>query len=78
MSMLEEKLFPIMAELLSVNIQDIDITIKAENIDTWDSLAVINIALAIETEFDISLTAEQIAEFNSVEYIYNLVNESTN
>lgn len=78
MSMLEEKLFPIMAELLSVNIQDIDITIKAENIETWDSLAVINIALAIETEFDISLTAEQIAEFNSVEYIYNLVNESTN
>lgn len=76
--MLEEKLFPIMAELLSVNIQDIDITIKAENIETWDSLAVINIALAIETEFDISLTAEQIAEFNSVEYIYNLVNESTN
>ena len=60
------------------DIQDIDITIKAENIETWDSLAVINIALAIETEFDISLTAEQIAEFNSVEYIYNLVNESTN
>ncbi len=77
MSMLEEKLFPILAELLSISAHDLNITTKAEEIETWDSLAIINIALAIESEFDLSLTPEQIAEFNSVEYIYNSIKEST-
>ena len=75
--MLKEKLFQIMAELLGKSIQDISLSLKAEDVETWDSLAVINIALAIEAEFDISLSPEQIAEFNSIEYIYNLIKEST-
>lgn len=75
--MLKENLFAIIAELLNVDVTEIDLTKKAEDINTWDSLAIINIALAIESEFDLPLSPEQIAEFYSIEYIYNLVNEGT-
>lgn len=74
--MLEEKLIPIIAELLNVSPQGININTKAEETETWDSLATINIALAIEAEFGLSLTPEQMTQFTSVQNIYDVINES--
>lgn len=74
--MLEEKLISIIAELLNVSPQGIDMNTKTDEMETWDSLATINIALAIEAEFDLSLTPEQMTQFTSVQNIYDVINES--
>ncbi len=75
--MIKNKLYAILAELLRVDVADISSEKTADDFATWDSLAIINIALAVESEFDISLTPEQISEFNSVANIVNLLPETT-
>ncbi len=75
--MIKNKLYEILAELLRVDVAVINSEKTADDFATWDSLAVINIALAVESEFDISLTPEQISEFNSVANIFNMLSETT-
>lgn len=75
--MIESKLYMILAELLRVDVDDINSEKTADDFSTWDSLAVINIALAVESEFDIALTPEQISKFNSVSNILNLLSKAT-
>ena len=73
---MKDKLFPILAELLKVECSEIKADMTAEHFANWDSLAVINIALAVESEFDLSLTPEQIALFNNVSNIIDILEQS--
>ena len=75
--MLEDKLFSIIAELLNVPIEKISISTKAEEIESWDSLAVLNIALAVESEFGVPLTPETVSEFYSIKIIYDTIRKET-
>ena len=44
--------------------------------DSWDSVAVINLAMAVEEEYGLTLTAEDIEGFHSVEFVADLVTKS--
>lgn len=70
------KIYAILSEFIKVQPSDITKDLSIHNCETWDSLAIINIALAIESEFSISLSAEQISNLTSVENILSILSES--
>ena len=59
---MELKLIEIMAPIFEVEESDISENASPENIEKWDSLAQMNLVLALEQEFDIQFTEDQIVE----------------
>ena len=72
---MKNTIYSIVSEFTKINVSDIDDQLSTDNCETWDSLAIINIALAIESEFGVSLSAEQIANLTSIKKIINIVEE---
>ena len=61
----EQKLKEVMASILEVEVADIRDDSSADTIATWDSLHHINLIIALEQEFDVSLPDEDVAELSS-------------
>ena len=68
----EEKVYKILENILKVDKSLINNHMKSDDFDSWDSLATINIALALESEFGLTLSVEQISSINSVSNILNI------
>jgi acyl carrier protein len=51
----ENTLKQVMATILSVPVTDIDSEVSMDNISTWDSLRHMNLVLALEEEFKVSI-----------------------
>lgn len=49
-----------------------------DDVEEWDSLATINIILALESEFGIKIVLEEAAEFNNIKYIVDLIDKKIN
>lgn len=60
---MEEKLLTIIRDILED--QSLDENVSQENCDDWDSMAHLNIVIAVEEEFDISIEPEDITEIKS-------------
>ena len=54
------------AETLNVPLSSISEDSSAENMDIWDSLAQVNLMMALEQTFDIVLEVEDFMKLNSV------------
>ena len=63
----------VVASVLNVSPASLNEESSVNNVDSWDSLACINIAVAIEGEFAISLTAEDVAELTALQKIYTIL-----
>jgi len=61
-----EKLFKIIAEMFNVPIDTIGIDIGQSDIESWDSLGMINLILALEQMFEIKFDIIEIAEIDTV------------
>lgn len=64
------------AETLNVPLSSISEDSSAENMDIWDSLAQVNLMMAIEQTFDIILEVEDFMKLNSVASITAYIEES--
>jgi acyl carrier protein len=77
----EEQIYARLAEIFE-DVFDED-TIKitpelsAKDIDGWDSLAQIRLALAIEKAFDIKFSTSEIGNLGNVSYIVKLIRSRT-
>ncbi len=61
-----------MKELISkieeiLEVENIDITMKFEDFDEWDSLAGISVIAMLSSDYNISITTKELKEFNSIE-----------
>jgi acyl carrier protein len=72
----QERLYRTIATALDVPSQDIDEASSPDTIGSWDSLNHLNIVMAIEGEFGISLTAEDVVRMGSVGAICHILRES--
>lgn len=73
-SKIQTKLIEIMAPIFELEESQITENASPENIEKWDSLAHMNLVIALEQEFDIQFTEEQIVEslnFNALVEILN-------
>jgi acyl carrier protein len=64
-----EKLYRIISDVLGTPVEYISDESSPDNIEKWDSLSHINLIIAIESEFDVSLTPEDTMDMLSVKLI---------
>lgn len=63
------------ADVLQRNIDDVPSDATRDTVDGWDSMAHVNLVLALEQEFNLQFTPEEMMEMLSVELIAMLVEE---
>lgn len=61
----QEKLKNVIATVLNVDVSRIDANASSDTIDSWDSLRHMNLVLALEEEFGVSLPDEEAANATS-------------
>ena len=62
MQVSEEKLKRVLANIFNINIDEIDDATSVDSVPQWDSLKHLNLVLALEHEFNITLSTEQTIE----------------
>ena len=72
---IQERVFKIVSQVMGVPVEQVDETSSADNIETWDSLKHMNLVLALEEEFQVQFTDEQIIEMLNVELIIAILTE---
>ena len=65
----KERLYCLVSEVLGVPIRDVNEDSSPDSITNWDSLSHLNLVLALETEFGVSLSIEDVTEMLSVRLI---------
>lgn len=63
---MKERVFDIVSNIMNWPLKKINEDSSPEDIDTWDSLNQINLVLALEEEFGVQFTDDQIVEMLSV------------
>jgi acyl carrier protein len=66
----------IVADVTQCQVETITEQSNTSNVDGWDSVAQINIIVAVETEFGVTFTAEEIHSLNSVRQILDALKRS--
>ena len=66
----------IMAAVLSVDIETIGDDSSVDDMETWDSLRHINLIIALEQEFGISLPDEEVASLTSVRLLNMAISDA--
>jgi acyl carrier protein len=59
----------IVAEVFGLPPQEVSIKTSHDDVENWDSLNILNLLMAVESEFGVSISPEEAAEFLSVESI---------
>ncbi len=64
-----EQVKQVIAETLNISDTSITKESSTDNVDSWDSLAQVNLMMALEQTFDITLDVEDFMKLNSVKSI---------
>ena len=68
---MEEKVLEILKNLFELD--TVDKTCSQENCEKWDSMGQLNLVVELESEFDVTLEPEEIAEMTSFEKIIKVL-----
>jgi acyl carrier protein len=66
---LEQRTRQVVADVFGLPLEKVTRETSHETIEEWDSLNVLNILMAVEGEFGVSISPEEAADFVSVERI---------
>jgi acyl carrier protein len=69
MKNVKEQIEKIMAVVFEVNVNSIDENTSADTIETWDSLRHMNLILALEEEFNVSIPDEEVGNLMNFKLI---------
>jgi len=75
MVMKEDKLKQAIADVFGVDFNTVNDNTSVDTVQEWDSLKHLNLVLALESEFDISLTEEQTVQILSYPLIKAVLEE---
>ena len=71
----EQKLKDVLATTFNVDVNSIAEDASPDTIENWDSLRHMNLVLALEEEFDVELTDDQVVEILSYKLIKIVLQE---
>ncbi len=71
----EDRLYRIISEVFGVPAAEITNESSPDTIETWDSLSHLNLVLALEEEFGVALSPEDVMEMLSVQLIKTILGE---
>ena len=69
------KLKQVVSDILEVDIDDINENSSPDNIEQWDSLSHIKLVMAIEAQFNVKLTPDDMMDMLSVKLIKMILAE---
>ena len=72
----EEKLYSVVADILGIDVAEIDDDTSPDTSERWDSVTHINLIIALEAEFDVELTPEDSMEMLSVKLMKIILTEA--
>lgn len=70
-----DELLVVISESFQVPISSVSIKTSKENTENWDSLNHLVLFLKIENRFKIKFSIEEIQQIETVEKLFNLINE---
>ena len=73
---MEDRIKEVMASVLNTEVDAIDENASPDNIDGWDSLKQMNLIIALEEEFDVRFTDDQVADMLNFKLICMIVSET--
>jgi len=71
---LEEKVLKIVSNVMEIPVGQLDVQSSSDTVENWDSLRQMNLTLALEEEFKVSFTDEEIINMQNVEKIIKTLN----
>ena len=70
---MEENIKEIVSEVFGVDEDDVTPDTSPENLDNWDSMNHLKLVTAVEEEFDVSLTMDDIEEITSIAKLIDIL-----
>lgn len=70
---MQNKLKKIISVVLNIPIDTISMSSSPENIEKWDSLAQLNLIMAIEEEFGFKLSDDEVIKMTNFESIMKII-----
>ena len=74
-SSVEDRTRRIVGEVFGLPLEEVSLKTAHDDIENWDSLNILNLLMAVESEFGVSISPEEAADFLSVELIVAVVKE---
>lgn len=71
----EDRLYRVVSEVFGLPIEEVNDDSSPDTIPNWDSLSHLNLILALEAEFEVSLSPEDVMEMLSVRLIQIILAE---
>jgi acyl carrier protein len=68
-----DRLLNVVSQVLGVSIENLSDADSPASIESWDSIAHINLVVALEAEFEISFSSDDAVEMLSVEAIRKIL-----
>ena len=72
---LEDRIYRVISDVMGVPLEEINDNSSPDSIEAWESLSHINLILALESEFSVSLDPEDVMEMQSVSLIRTILDE---
>ena len=63
----------VISSVLKINFCDVDIKLTSDNIETWDSLKHMNLVLALEDEFGVEFSDDEIVILSNYSSILSIL-----
>lgn len=63
----------VVADVLGVPLEDVNANTSYQTVDTWDSLNIIKLVMAVESEFRVPISADEAVGFTSVSAIVQVL-----
>ena len=70
---LKKKLFQIFSRVFNISIEEVNVSLKPEDVEKWDSINHIMLLLTIESEFKFKFSDEEMVSAGNLEQLINLV-----
>lgn len=75
MASTKDRIRNVMSSVFEVSLNDINEQSSTDNVDNWDSVRHLNLILALEEEFNISIPDEEVGSLVNYKLIELVVNE---
>jgi len=76
--MIKERIFKTISTVLDTPLAEIDENSSADNVANWDSIGHLNLILALEEEFNITIPDDMVGNLVNYKLIEYIINEQTN
>ena len=72
---IEQRVFRIVSAVFGLTLSSVSRAMSADDVQNWDSVNVINLLLALESEFDIMIDVDEAEQLLSVELVLAILAE---